>query len=445
MNLMALSQSNIGTIHQEKGELEEALRWFEQSLVYRAAMVESHPSVTEYQAKLGFICRQISTIQQKTHRDAQAFLSIQRSIDVLKSLVRAQPDQAGFHSELGLSWNFLGVLYDEARKNTEALAAFEQAVAEQQLAVDRAKEPDEYRAFLANHLDNLGEQFVDLGRVAEGLPIYRHSLQIFRELNAAYPGNRYYSLEVLRSLIRQGTIERHDGDPAAARQSFSAARTLLERWSGAAPGDGALRILLGAALDQEANALFDLGLVEEAQQRLEHALTVLPLSSNHPPSDHESGEQRRFRSEVLNVLGLVPDAGEAGVDQALRWRSEALWDLARVLRARNLVAAAAAADGERAALWKEHPPGELVGLALEQLDRILVIGYGKTPGTERGRAVRELDLAEAARNVRLAIARGFKDLRKLRSHPASSVLLSREELKLLIMDLDFPDRPFAAP
>ena len=48
------------------------------------------------------------------------------------------PTMAGYHSELGLSWNYLGCLYDDARKNTEALAAFEQAVAEQQLAVDKA-------------------------------------------------------------------------------------------------------------------------------------------------------------------------------------------------------------------------------------------------------------------------------------------------------------------
>ena len=58
--------------------------------------------------------------------------------NVLKALVRTQPDQAGYHSELGLSWNYLGCLYDDARNNTEAHIAFEQAVAEQQLAVDKA-------------------------------------------------------------------------------------------------------------------------------------------------------------------------------------------------------------------------------------------------------------------------------------------------------------------
>ena len=130
--------------------------------------------------KLGVSGRQVATLQHGAHQDAKAFQSIRRSVDVLKALVRAQPDQAGYHSELGLSWNYLGILYDEARKNTEALAAFEQAVAEQQLAAVRASAIDSYQGYLANHLDNLGEQFVDLGRVAEGLPLYRRALQLHR-------------------------------------------------------------------------------------------------------------------------------------------------------------------------------------------------------------------------------------------------------------------------
>jgi len=441
LNLLALSHSNIGWIHQGKRDLENTLKSFEQSLDYRSAMVDSHPSVTEYKVKLGLTCREIATVQHEAHQDAKAFLSIQRSIDVLKAVARAQPDQAGYHSELGLSWNFLGVLYDEARKNIDALAPFEQAVAEQQQAVDKGNEVDDYRGYLANHLDNLGEQFVDLGRVAEGLPLYRRSLTIFRNLTSAHPKDRVYAREVLKSLIRLGTIERHDGDSAAARKSFTDARTILDRESGDPSGDAAVQVLLGAALDQEANALFDQGLAEEAKQRLQRASVLLQPGPGQAMSDMESAEKHRSHSDVLYVLGLAPDPGEMGVEQR-RWRSEVLWDLARVLRALKLRAEAEKADGEREAMWQERPPGELVGLAFRLLERALLIGYGKTSVSDRARAVRELELAEAADCLRLAISRGFNDLRKLRSHPDSTFLLSRDDVKPLIMDMAFPDRPF---
>ena len=58
---------------------------------------------------------------------------------------------------------------------------------------------------------------------------------------------------------------------------------------------------------------------------------------------------------------------------------------------------------------------ELVALALKHASRANLIGYGKVPVSAQAKAVRELDLDLAASELRLAIARGFKDLRKLDS------------------------------
>ncbi len=444
LNLLALSYSNIASMHIDKREFDAALKSFEQSLDYRAALVAAHPSVIEYQAKFGLNCREIAPVQHEAHQDAKAFQSIERSIDVFKALVRAEPDRGIYHSELGLSLNYLGCLYDEARKNTEAIPAFEQAVAEQQRAVDQTKESNDYRFYLANHLDNLAEQFVDLGRVFEGLPIFRRSNKILRDLNAAHPKNRGYTLEVLESLFRLGMIERHDGDPAAARQSFVDLRTILDRWSAAEPDEAAIPVLRGAVLVQEANALLDQGVAEEARQRLEQALALLQPRPIPATSGKESASDRRAHRDVRYVLGLVPEDGDVSAE-ARRWRSEALWTLARVLRALKRPDKAAKADVERLSLWNDRPPIELVDLAFVELDRAVVIGFGKTPVSDRARAVREFDLDQAVMNVKLAIARGFRDLSKLRSHPDSMFLLARDDLKLPIMDMALPAQPVREP
>jgi serine/threonine protein kinase len=441
LNLLSLSHSNIAWIHQGNSDLAAALRSFEQALEYRSALVDSHPSVLDYKLKLAVICREIAVVQHELHQDGKAFESIERSIDVMKALVRAHPDQAAYHCDLGLSWNHLGIFEDDARKNAEALGSFEHAVSEQQLAVDKAANVLAYRLNLANHLDNLGEQFIDLGRVAQGLPYYRRSLGILRDLSAAHPGVRIYTREVLKSLVRRGVIERHVGDSVAALQSFTAARTILDRWSASAQEDAGPRVLLAAILDQEANTMFDQGFAPEAQERLERALAVLRPSADPVTSGQGGVDEGRSLHDVLYVLGLPRVAGRAGALEC-RWRSEALWDLARILRARNLLAEADTVDGERVALWIDRAPSELVDVALQQLDRALVIGFGKTPISDQARTVRELELAEAAANIRLAVSQGFNDLHKLRSHPDSAFLLSREDLRLPIMDLTFPSRPF---
>ena len=179
---------------------------------------------------------------------------------------------------------------------------FEQAVAEQQLAVDRAKDVDEYRAYLANHLDNLGEQYMDLGRVAEAMPFHRRALQIFRELNAAISVDPIYRLELLKSLIRLGTIKRHTGDSAAALKWFTEARTILERKSDQAQVAGISKIALAAVLDQEANALLDQGLADEAKTRLERAWELLQPRPEVGPA--QSRERRRTSRPTRCTLCL---------------------------------------------------------------------------------------------------------------------------------------------
>ena len=85
LNLMALSHYNIGSIHQEKREFAEALKSFEQSLEYRTALADSHPSVTGFKERLGLSRREIAAAEHEAHQDAKAFESMRKSIDVLEA------------------------------------------------------------------------------------------------------------------------------------------------------------------------------------------------------------------------------------------------------------------------------------------------------------------------------------------------------------------------
>ena len=174
---------------------------------------------------------------------------------------------------------------------------------------------------------------------------------------------------------------------------------------------------LGAALIREACVLADLREPEKARPLLDRAEKTLS------------------------------DASKSSTEEARRreWRSEGLWELARIHRASNNPAEADRVDARRVALWQDRPAGELATLALKETTRAALIGHGKTPVSPGALAVRALDLDQAAANLKLAVVRGFRDLHMLRSHPDSPVLLSREDLKLLIMDMVFPDRPFGDP
>src|SRR5204863_8703170 len=67
--------------------------------------------------------------------------------------------------------------------------------------------------------------------------------------------------------------------------------------------------------------------------------------------------------------------------------------------------------------WNSRPPAVLAKLALNQASRAALIGYGKTPISDSAKAVRKLDLAQAAANLKLAISRWFQDWATLRANP----------------------------
>jgi serine/threonine-protein kinase len=412
LDLLAISHYNIGTIEHRQGQFEAALRSFQKSLEYRNALVQAHSSVTDFQEMLGKNLGQIAFYQHQAHQDSQAFASVRRSIAVLEELVQRQPGQSRYHSDLGRSYNMLGYLFDEARDNVAAIPPFKQAIAEQRLALTASPNLVEYKVELRDYLENLGEQFVDLGQVSDGLPYYHQGVQIRRELLRADPGNREWTIELAEGLAKLGEIHRHSGDSAGAQKSFGEARQALQPAAAAAPGDAELQSLHGAILTAEAVADAHLRPAGAAIDHLRQAV------------------------QILRPLGSAPGANTRQRERL----AEALWELARLLRAADQRVEADRVDSERSALWTDRPPGELADLALREATRATMIGFGKTPISQAAQAVRKLDLDQAAANLRLGIDRGFTDLGRLRAHPDSAALLARPDLQPLIKNLDAPDR-----
>jgi hypothetical protein len=220
-----------------------------------------------------------------------------------------------------------------------------------------------------------------------------------------------YALQLADALSRLGTLERHAGDSAAARESFAEATAVVDKLTAASPGDPAIEVQRGAAFTREAWAQADLKQPQPALQSLKRAIDLLePLAK--PPS---------------------PEA------QARAWLTDALQERARIFRALNQPGDADKCEADRVALWKGQGQGELAALALTQASRAALIGYGKTSVSGPKKSIRDLDLEQAASNLRLAISNGFTNLRFLKSNPDFSLLASRDDVKSLLKGLETPD------
>jgi serine/threonine-protein kinase len=404
LDLLALSHYNIATIRVTSGQFDLALESLRKSLEYRSELATAHPSVTRFRENVGKIFSEIADVNRQANQDDKAFSSIQSSIDILDKLVQSHPDQATYHGSLGRSLNTLGCLHDKLRHNSQAIPVFEKAVKEQELAISQSPDYDEFKVLRSVALENLGEQYVDLGQMDRALPYYREAIQIRRQLGASHPEKLAYLLDLAEALCTLGTLERHAGDSTAALVSFEEARGALEGAEATTDDNAAVQIALGAVLVREAGTLADLKQPEKAHSTIDRAVKILY------------------------------DVSASSTEDAIRraWQSEALWELARVLRGSKNAAEANKTDARRVALWQGRPSGELVSLALRQSGRAAAIGYGKTRVSSEAQTVRDLDLDQAAANLRLAIAHGFNDLPTLRAMPDAWMLLDRSEFRGLI-------------
>jgi tetratricopeptide (TPR) repeat protein len=413
LDWLARSYYNIATIQRKRNQKEQALRSFEQSLYHRAPLVAAHPSVTAFHADLGATYREIAWLQHFAGEDEKAVATAQQAIAVFERLVKSDPDPARYHSELARSWSTLGCVLDEMKENRKAEPAFVRAVAEERLAVAASKDVNEYKTVLSDVLENLGEQYVDLGQVENGLKHYSEALDIRTHLHREQPKSKEYTLNLAQWLSHSGRILRQAGRVGDARAKFFQARELLDEAAAAREADREISGLLGAALTDEAVALAE-------EQKPSEALPLLSRAI-----------------DTLKPIGSGASAGQADRERL----SEALWQLARIHQALGKAADAATIDAERRALWKGRPPKELAELAVKEAGRVTLIGYGRAEVPAPAKPIRDHDLELAAADLGLAVSLGFTDLATLESKPDAVFLLERDDVKSLIRNLKRKDRP----
>ena len=271
---------------------------------------------------------------------------------------------------------------------------------------------------------------------------YRRSLGICRDLSAAHPQNRDYALEVLRSLIRPGN------DRTARLATPTAAASTLPRlersWIAGRPlrPETALcRFCSDAALDQEAGVVFDQGLAGEARQRLERAAVLLRPRLDQPAADPESGVHYRSHSDVHVVLGLAHGRLRRTLETPMAQRGA----VGPGPRPPGPEAARGSRKDRCASVWpcgKNARPNELVDLAFDLLERAIRGRLRQNSHFRSGQSRPRPRAGRGGRKRSPGHRAGFNDLRKLRSHPDSAVLLTRDQLTTLIMDLGFPAWPF---
>jgi tetratricopeptide (TPR) repeat protein len=258
------------------------------------------------------------------------------------------------------------------------------------------------------YLENLGEQYLDLGSPEEGLRHYEEALEVRRELQRTHGDEVRYARQLGGALNALAGILRRLGKLTDSLGLCTEARKTLQPWQEKNPPDFSISITLAAALALEADNHADLHQLEQARSNLEAAAALFRSTQVRASSPVEENSYRATFSEVL-------------------------WDLERVLRILNQPAKVVEdIQSERARLWSGCPATELVDLARGEAIRASVIEYGKQPSSAEAQNVRKIDLELIRSHIHLAATHGFHDQSKLESDSAFQGLFSTNEIKTLL-------------
>jgi serine/threonine-protein kinase len=401
---------------------------------------------------------------QKTMGDrAAAMREYQLAIKITEKLVAEDPNSNMLQDDLGNVLNNLGLLLAEIGDKPGALRVLTRAVEIKEKVVARDSRVATYQADLARSQYNLGNLLSDLGDNLGALKASRRALELREKLAAENPAVPEYQIGLAASHDNLGNLLHAAGDNPGALQALRRAvgirQTLatenpavIEYQIGLSDSLDSLVVAL-TATDDHLGALVACRRALEIRERLAEDNPAVPeFQANLAESQHKIGDliandgdqagalpYFRCATETLRRLGK---ANRLVADRRTRL-SHFLDHVGRISLSTKDFPSAVEAFREAAAIHEGSSPFP-ANLYRVAWTRALLAEAASHPnsGMTAQAAAQEADTAMEA--LRQAIHAGFRDLNHIKADTDLHILRGRADFQILMLDLAFPDNPFAA-
>jgi len=403
-----------GLLQESPRDMAGALESYSEARALAAAEAGGREA-DQARQMLGTAYSRFGLVLALTDDPAGALAAYGEALAIRQKLADANPGVAQFQRGLAATHSHLGLLLRSTGDPAGALTALGKAQAILQKLIDAnpSDTPVHDEQALTHH--NAGLVLQETGDTAGALASQCKALAVFQSLADANPSVSLFQDELASTHISIGRLMDEMGDPAGALPAYGKALAIFQKLVDANPKVPDYRLFLALSQIFTADALRRIGRNPEGRDRCERAITLLErLVQDHPevPSyrDHVAGA---LRCRGLARLGLGDLAG-ASADTR---RAMEVWD------------GLASRVGEQ---WFETACCHATLACLAGRDG---------SGVSSGAASAEADKAMAL--LTKAVATGFRNANVFRIETALDPLRNRPDFRLLMMDLAFPEEPFA--
>ena len=320
---LASASHDLGTLSDEIGDKQDALRAFGESLQVLDGLARANPSNERFQASLARSLDRVGILRAATSEPGDPMAPLDRSRAIRAALVQANPASVEFQTDLAESYKHIGSLQNP----TDGIASFLKA----REIIDRLARANPAATPLQNNLAgidvNLGNLNDDLGRAGEALRYNEQALAVRERLAAADPTNLGLGRSLGTSRINTGILYRNANRLPEALAAFEQARTVFERLVKDNPSATGLQGGLAISHVNVGNVLRDQGRLEEALAAYRQGNTIRERQTLENPAVREN--QTNLILSQKNIGLLLVEMGR--LTEAMATYEQALLSAERLL------------------------------------------------------------------------------------------------------------------
>jgi len=415
----ALGQAyhDIGELTAKIGSQAEALSTLKRGLELRLALAAEASSDAATKLEAGQSLIAVGDLQEATGELPGALASYEQARDLLEPLAQSDLDNAPYRAAVAKCLHGIARVQYSTGHAALSLASHEQARTIRQKLADAYPDVTQFQSDLALSYHDIGSIQRAGGHRVEALASYERARAISQKLADANPSVTQFQSDLAQSHNDIGFLQQESGYLALALASLEQARAISQKLADANPavtrfeGDLAQsHQVIGSIQDQTGHPVEALASYERARailQKLADLYPTLTLFQNRLAMSH-------------SYVGLARQRGGRPSEAAVEFRRA----VAIMERVSNL-----------------QPDGyNLYNLACF---RSLLSGIGAQPRS--GLTADEVSSLgeQAVLTLRRAIAAGLRDVAFMRRDTDLDPLRSRPDFQMLLLDLAFPEEPFA--
>jgi len=406
---------DVGRVQQQIGDLESARGALDEAIELAKRLATENDSART-RSLLGRCYSDKSSIDVDLSQTEAAIATNKEAATIQQQLVDDFPNDFLLKADLANSCLSMGfIMLAHANKPADALVCFEHARKIQGQVVAAEPEDAESQRILAECDSMLGVVHLELGRGDQAIAALERAQAILRKLIDANPNVSQYQDFLAGELQNTGIAYAKKGDRTKALEAYTASRRLFEKLVAADPTDVRLQRDLAANLNNVGDLELGLGKAALAGDAYSRARRLIePIVKAQP----------RIERHQFGLAFSLAGQGRASLKEGQT--SAAVADLR-----------ASSAIWDRLTLSTNESLYALAG------NHALIAGLAQVPGSSVSRLEAETEAKRAVECLRKPLTAGYHTIADLRADPDFRAIQGRPEFENMLLDLQFPQDPFA--